>query len=346
MSVSDALWSPSTADYSPEQWQRACLIDTEQGDSLIKERYKLPVKEPSGEVNRNGVHAAAGRIKEVEGISAGKRSAAARQLLSMYRNDLGEDPPDDLVNMGSFDDAEGHRSAPPEQERFTTNLFKGWDKQFEGVMLRSAEGSNGRHIGGYAARFDCRSLDLGGFQEIVTGGFFNKSIAEDFPGVVCRFNHQDNYLLGATRSKTLRVYKDSLGLQYDVELPRAREDVLEMVQRRDLAHSSFAFQTYADEWRAGEGGYPIRMLVSGKLIDVAPVTVPAYPDATVGLRSLSRAVGAPYDEVVTRAERDELRSFFVRTDIDGGAPTSKKPLLGAQARMDLLKKKNPQYKTD
>lgn len=344
MSVSEAPWHVDSNDYSPEQWRRACLIDTEQGD-VVKDRYKEPYKEPSGEVNRHGVHAAADRLNQMQGMSAEKRAGAARTLLNLYRNDLGEEPPDTLKAMAG-EDGDGHRSAQPEFERFNTSLFAGWDKSFEGVMLRSAP-DKGRTIGGYAARFDCRSLDLGGFKEIVTPEFFNKSLSDDCPGVVARFNHQDNYLLGATRSGTLRIYKDKLGLQYDVDLPRCREDVLEMVERRDLAHSSFAFQTYADEWRAGESGYPIRMLMSGKLIDVAPVTVPAYPDATVGLRSLARAMNAPYEDVVLKSQNDELRSFFTRTDIDGGKPTkATKPILGAQARMELLKKQNPTYKID
>jgi len=342
MSVSDAPWSPSTADYSSEQWARSCLIDTEQGDPSSKERYKLAVKEPSGEVNRNGVHSAAERIDQVQGVSAAKKAEAARKLITLYRNDLTEDPPDSLVNMGA-ESSDGHRSAPPQQERFTTNLFNGWHNQFEGVILRSASNSNGRTIGGYAARFDCRSLDLGGFQEIVTPGFFNKSIAENLPGVVCRWNHKDDFLLGATRSRTLRIYKDELGLQYDVDLPECRNDVLEMVTRGDLAHSSFAFLTFQDEWRASEGGYPIRMLLTGKLIDVAPVTIPAYPDATVALRSLARFVGAPYEDVVVRADNNELRSFFIRTDIDGGKPRNIKPILGAEALMKALEKENPSY---
>jgi len=345
MSVSDAPWKGDPADYTPQQWRSACLIDTGQGDIASKDRYQEPYKEPSGEVNRNGVLAVAGRLGQVPGVTAEVRAAAARTLLNLFRNDLTEDPPDALKNMAG-EDGTGHRSAQPEFEHFNTRLFAGWDKSFEGVLLRSASEKGSRTIGGYAARFDCRSLDLGGFKEVVTPEFFNKSLSQNCPDVTCRWNHRDDFLLGSTRSGTLRVYKDQLGLQYDVDLPRCREDTLEMVQRRDLAHSSFAFQTFQDEWRTGESGYPIRMLISGKLIDVAPVTTPAYPDATVGLRSLARAVGAPFEDVAEKAQNDELRSFFIRTDIDGGRAKSTKPLLGAAARMELLKKKNPQYKVD
>jgi hypothetical protein len=49
------------SDYSIEQWRRATLIHpSEQSDN--KSDYKLPVREPNGQLNRNGVHAAAAAL--------------------------------------------------------------------------------------------------------------------------------------------------------------------------------------------------------------------------------------------------------------------------------------------
>jgi HK97 family phage prohead protease len=96
--VSNTPWSQFTqADYTPEQWRRACLIDTGQGDVDSKDRYSLPVREPSGTLNRNGVHAAAGRLNQVQ-TSAEKKATAARALIRLY-GELGEDPPDSLRRM-------------------------------------------------------------------------------------------------------------------------------------------------------------------------------------------------------------------------------------------------------
>lgn len=241
----------------------------------------------------------------------------------------------------------GLRSAPAIERMYISDFIKGGSP----IEVRSAGGQRTRTIGGYASVFNRSSENLGGFIEKVTPAFFNKSRSDGWPGVVARFNHQDNFLLGTTRSGTLRLSIDNVGLGYDVDLPECRSDVLEMTQRGDLAHSSFAFQTYEDEWLTTEGGYPVRMLISGRLIDVAPVTVPAYPDATVGmrsaghkdmrsitrevgLRSLARHVDAPIEDVLKRAESDELRSFFVRTD-DKGAVV-KAPKSAMQARMEIL----------
>jgi uncharacterized protein len=70
-----------------------------------------------------------------------------------------------------------------------------------------------------------------------------------------------------------------------VALPESRSDILELVERGDLRSSSFAFQTHEDQWGITDGGVALRTLVSGRLIDVAPVSSPAYADTTVAMRS-------------------------------------------------------------
>lgn len=333
MAASDTPWSNfSQADYSPQQWQRACLIDTEEGKPDDKSRYKLPVREPSGTLNVNGVHAAAGRLGQVDGVSSEQRATAARKLVALYK-EIGEDAPDNVTNLAGDD---GERSAPA-LERLEISHFQGY-KAGSLIEVRGS-GAQSRSIGGYAAVFGKPSENLGGFYERVHPQAFNKSKADGWPNVICRWNHRDEFLLGTTRSGTLQLKVDNLGLDYQVDLPECRNDILEMTQRRDLAHSSFAFQTYDEEWAKGDGGYPIRMLMSCRLIDVAPVTSPAYPDATVGLRSFARFVGAPYEDVVDRAKKDELRSFWQRTDNSGRPAPKKAPKFGPQALMEILSKR-------
>lgn len=97
--VSNRPWSDfSQADYTPAQWRRACLIDTGQGDPDSKDRYSLPVREPSGAVNRNGVHAAAGRIHGTD-APAEVKQRAARALVRLYRSELDEEPPPRLLTL-------------------------------------------------------------------------------------------------------------------------------------------------------------------------------------------------------------------------------------------------------
>jgi len=200
-------------------------------------------------------------------------------------------------------------------------------------------GTQSRSIGGYASVFDKQSENLGGFYERVAPSFFNKSRADGWPDVICRYNHDDAFILGATRSGTLKLAVDEVGLNYTVDLPESRNDVLELVARGDIGKSSFAFQTFEDDWGLSEFGYPQRTLVSGRLIDVAPVATPAYRDSSVGMRSLARKMNADLEEIVSLAHSDELRKLFVRTD--GGPAKKKANTFGPAARMALLAKKKP-----
>jgi HK97 family phage prohead protease len=197
-------------------------------------------------------------------------------------------------------------------------------------------------IGGYAAPFNRESQNLGGFVEVYRSTFFNDSAARGWPDVMARYNHDDMWLLGTSDARTLRLSLDETGLMYDVDLPVSRGDVYELVTRGDVRQSSFAFLTYEDDWAMTDQGFPKRSLVSGRLVDVAPVNVPAYLDTTVGkrdnargvaLRSLAKKVDAPIEDILGA---EDLRGFLQRTDGDSTRAPSRKRTFGPAARMQLL----------
>lgn len=178
------------------------------------------------------------------------------------------------------------------------------------VEVRAAQT---RTIGGYAAKFNTFSQNLGGFIERIAPSFFNKSRGDGWPGVLARYNHDDNMLLGTTGAETLRLAIDDIGLTYEVDAPTAREDVFELVQRGDVRKSSFAFNVFEDDWTTNEAGLPIRTLVSGRLYDVAPVNTPAYDDTSVGVRafdSLARKFGRELAEIRSLAAEERLGDLF------------------------------------
>ncbi len=197
------------------------------------------------------------------------------------------------------------------ERRFASQFNDGKDMP---VQVRAGE--DRRTIGGYAAKFDKMSQNLGGFKERIAPGFFNYSRSQGWPGVVARYNHDDNMLLGTTGAQTLRLDVDNVGLSYDVDLPNARADVHELPQRGDVRQSSFAFLADEDEWDTVDG-FPRRTLITGRLFDVAPVNTPAYLDTSVGLRSLAVRFEAEEAEVRSMADSGDLMRFFKRTD-DGG----------------------------
>lgn len=196
----------------------------------------------------------------------------------------------------------------------------------------SAEGS--RVIGGYAAVFnrDSRMIPRGmggSFVESVLPTFFEEARTAGWPGnqgsgVLCRYNHNDQYLLGSTAGGTCQLSVDRTGLEYRAEAPRCRDDVVELVGRGDIRQSSFTFLDAEDDWNYS-GGITHRTLITGGLIDVAPVSaVAGYQDTTVGMRSLAAHKDVPVEDVFTLAQRDELRQLFVRTDqaLTPPAPTT------------------------
>lgn len=97
--ASDKPWSNfSSSDYTIEQWRRACLLKMPGGDPESKSTYKLPVKEPTGALNRNGVHAAAAALAGARGgvdAPAEAKARARAKLRGLYRQ-LGEEVPDSL----------------------------------------------------------------------------------------------------------------------------------------------------------------------------------------------------------------------------------------------------------
>jgi HK97 family phage prohead protease len=209
------------------------------------------------------------------------------------------------------------------------------ERRFTSVRVELRASSDDKQtIGGYAAKFNRMSQNLGGFVERIDPGFFNKSRGDGWPGVIARHNHDDNMLLGTTGAGTLRLSLDSVGLMYEVDTPHSRADVYELVQRGDVHQSSFAFRAFEDDWATTDQGFPLRTLISGQLFDVASVNTPAYTDTSVGLRSLARKFDATLEEVRALAEQDGLVKFFKRTD--GKAAPVKRSAADALTRIMRL----------
>ena len=137
--ASDTPWSKfSASDYTIEQWRRACLLKMPDGDPDSKSTYKLPVREPSGALNRGGVHAAAAALAGARGgvdAPASAKSVARSKLRGLYKQ-LGEEPPDSLkadaleawapsTSPPGTHDAPGWVTHPRETQRLRTYWTKG-----------------------------------------------------------------------------------------------------------------------------------------------------------------------------------------------------------------------------
>ena len=178
--------------------------------------------------------------------------------------------------------------------------------------------SDGRAaIIGYAAVYNRLSLDLGGFKEEILPGAFDRILSKRGKDVVALFNHDSNIVLGRTSSGTLELSSDDKGLRYVVTPPVSRADVLELIQRRDVRGSSFAFTVDSknESFRTGEDGKAVRQIreVSG-LYDVGPVLVPAYPatSASVAMRSYEAWLASQQPAVEPEAVAEVVKRSLTR----------------------------------
>ena len=188
------------------------------------------------------------------------------------------------------------------------------------VELRAS--SDGARLGGYALKFNKLSRNLGGFVERIAPGALTKTL-KDGGDILCRYQHEDEFLLGRTSSGTLRLSVDEVGLLYEVDLPNTSyaRDLEALADRKDVQHSSFAFQLMpgGDDWSLTPEGFPLRTLTELHLVDVAPVVNPAYLDTTSGLRSLAESRHLDFDSVRAAAESERLADLL-RADVQEDAP--------------------------
>ena len=275
------------------------------------------------------MHGAADLAKAIHAVGRGSGShSAIRAHIIKRAKAIGESNqiPDNWTSGGSM---QGADSAP--QDWTKRNAMTDVERRWTSVPVEIRAADNRLTIGGYAAKFDRTSKNIGGFREQIDSRAFNNSRGDGWPGVVARYNHDDNMLLGTSGAGTLRLGLDNVGLDYQVDLPQSRGDVYELVQRGDVRQSSFAFVALEDDWGVDDGGFPMRTLVKVRLMDVAPVNTPAYEDTSVGLRSLAHRFDAPIDEVRALAAQNELTKFFRRTD--GPAPQPRRSAQAALAKV-------------
>ena len=184
------------------------------------------------------------------------------------------------------------------------------------LEIRAAEGDAPATITGYAAVFDQPSVVLPdwfgqGFREYVSPGAFTKTL-KDGADVRALVNHNPDYVLGRTKSGTLRLSEDARGLRMEITPPPTRwaEDLLTTMRRGDMDGASFGFQVIRERWGSGktDTGDEIdeRHVLEARLFDVSVVTYPAYPQTESQVRSLLQAAGLDMDgltRAVTRAQR-------------------------------------------
>ena len=214
------------------------------------------------------------------------------------------------------------------------------------------EGADGMHLEGYAALFNSRSENLGGFTETIRPGAFRASLKAR-NDIKMLWNHDSGAVLGSTRAGTLVLTEDERGLRVSATLPNTSygRDASELVRRGDVTAFSFGFSMPArggDEWN-GDGTE--RVLKSVRLHEVSLVAFPAYPEtagtATVrGLDKIAKRANVDADalaDALLKIENGEDISSddrnLLQTVINELAPEAEAPVADNSLDMLALKKK-------
>ena len=177
------------------------------------------------------------------------------------------------------------------------------------VELR-ADGDEKPKIVGHAAVFDTPA-EIWGFEEVIRKGAFTDAIKKD--DVRALWNHDPNFVLGRTKSGTLKLEEDDIGLKIENDPPETQwaKDLMVSMQRGDVDQMSFGFIVDEEKWSKRDGEPDLREILKARLFDVSPVTFPAYEetDVSVALRNAPEEVRTrllPADGQVVGADKDML----------------------------------------
>jgi HK97 family phage prohead protease len=183
-------------------------------------------------------------------------------------------------------------------------------REFE-IDLELREEGDEMSLVGYAALFNSRSENLGGFTETIAPGAFSRSL-KSRNDVKLLWNHDTSAVLGSSRSGTLKLYEDERGLRVEASLPNTTHgrDAKELIKRGDVTGFSFGFSIPGrggDEWNA-EGTE--RTLKSVRLHEVSLTPFPAYQgtNGTASVRGL--------DKIALRADvsADDLADALLKVE--------------------------------
>jgi HK97 family phage prohead protease len=232
------------------------------GDPEAKQSYKFPHhRTEGGPAVMAGVRNALARLAQAD-IPEGDRAGVQRHL------------------QAHMDDAKQSDAMGDDYEL----------RSFHLVEVRAESGEVPKIYGTAAVYNQATVIETfaGSFSETIEPGFFDDVLGDD---VRALWNHNTDLVLGRTKSGTLELQDQAGGLGVKIDPPATQwgRDALTSISRGDVDQMSFAFSVKmnGDEWRETESGL-VRVLKRGgckQLYDVSPVSFPAYPTTSVGVRS-------------------------------------------------------------
>ena len=148
---------------------------------------------------------------------------------------------------------------------------------------------NGRHIEGYAVRFNSMSEDMGFFETIAPDAITEDTIKNS--DIFALLNHESDKVLARSKNGVgnLKLSIDKNGVKYSFDALNSPlgDEVLEYIRSGIITSSSFAFSIAenGDKWERRNGKDYRTITKIAKLYDVSPVYCPAYASTSCSCRS-------------------------------------------------------------
>lgn len=131
----------------------------------------------------------------------------------------------------------------------------------------------------------------------------NVAVAQD---VISTFNHTTANILGRTKSGTLQLEMDDVGLKYRIEPSETQlyRDTVELIKRGDIAGSSVGFVPVSVSYTR-EGNTEVRYF-KATIHELGPVVTPAYSGAEVSVRNFNASI---LDRIAKRLRIIEIGAY-------------------------------------
>lgn len=141
-------------------------------------------------------------------------------------------------------------------------------------------------ISGTAIVFGKRSIDLGGFDEIINRDALS---GVDLSDVVLLYNHDSGSVLARTSADSLKLNVDDAGVHFTAELPKTTlgNDVRENLSNGNVRGMSFGFTIEDRDWEKRSNGYTQVVKRIGKVYEISLTPFPAYQSTGVELSKRS-----------------------------------------------------------
>jgi hypothetical protein len=364
--VSDKPWSdfPESA-FNPDQWKRACIIhlDPASGqDPNSKDLHKLPIREPDGTLNRNAVHAAAGRVGSTD--APPDKIASAKASLRGAYNTLGEDVPDSIKAAAESVDEDYALLASSYSEPYRAEFFR--KQTLDGPTALRVDRDTGQvsgHLGAFNTCHVAKLAETGMCVTVPEGDDFSlfhlgEVITEDGPiqvgkitvggghygagGVRGAVEHYDST---SSIAAPVRAYYDEYGIQVAGQLAHG-------IDAHKVDELMTAGQLSGD-WRGrdphrklvaalavNQGSFPVKRIspivgldANGEQISLvaAGVVYPPEPDTDVALPSGARIPRGDFETLVASMVEAMDRGKGILVD----GPVDELALRRAKARLRL-----------